>query len=95
VDGMAIGTIFHHLVLSRSSDFLIRPSGRRGPERRQKLVKCLSMKKSDQSLGPFFCRFGHGNPSNLSELFFPGQDFTLNVHSKPAQFGDQSAALLS
>jgi hypothetical protein len=80
VDGAPIDTATNHFALSLASDFLMLPSGRRCRERREKQVKCLSMKKSDQSRSPFFRGFHHGNPGKLCELFFPGQEFTSNDH---------------
>jgi hypothetical protein len=52
-------------------------SGPGGRESREKQDKSLNMKNSDQSQGHFPCRFRKGNPGNLSELFFPGQESTL------------------
>jgi hypothetical protein len=87
MDGAPIDTPINHCGLLMSSDFLMSLSGWGCREGREKQVKCLSMKNSDQSRSPFFRRFHHGNPGNLCELFFPGQEFTPNVHHELEPFG--------
>lgn len=87
MDGAPIDTPINHRGLLMSSDFLMRLSGWGCREGREKQVKCLSMKNSDQSQAPFFRRFHHGNPGNLCELFFPGQEFTPNDHYELEPFG--------
>jgi hypothetical protein len=58
------------------------PVVRGRPEGPQKQAKCLSMKNPDQSHWSFWVCFSHEILGNLSELFFPGQEFTPDAHQK-------------